>query len=293
MSTPRPSTPRAARLAAGAFAVLAWAAAGAARGADAPAPASDAPLVVCADPGNMPYSNVHGEGFENRIAHIVADDLHVPVMFEWNDQRRGFLRRGLNAGSCDLMLDVPAGLEGTRTLAPTWTSSYVFVTRRDRHLRLSGFDDPALKDLHIGVQAVGADGYNTPPSQALGLRGLVQHVEGYPMTDLSTVENPVARAVADVASGTLDVAILWGPFAGWFAKAHGDALELRPVTADPRQPDLAFAYAMAPAVRRGNDVLAARVQAAFDRHASEIRAVLADYGVPLVAPAAATVAASR
>jgi mxaJ protein len=291
-SSRRPARAAAACIAAVALATLALAAPGSARAADAPSPDGDAPLVVCADPGNMPYSNVHGEGFENRIAHIVADDLHMPLMFEWNEQRRGFLRRGINADSCDLLLDVPAGLEGARTLAPVWTSSYVFLTRRDRLLRLSGFDDPALKDLRIGVQAVGADGYNTPPSEALALRGIVQHVEGYPMVDVSTVENPVARMVDDVAKGTLDVAILWGPFAGWFAKEHGDALAIAPVTADPRQPGLAFTYAMAPAVRRGHDALAARVQAAFDRHAGEIRAVLADYGVPLVAPPAATVASS-
>ncbi|HEX4510200.1 MAG TPA: quinoprotein dehydrogenase-associated putative ABC transporter substrate-binding protein [Burkholderiaceae bacterium] len=271
------------------------AASGPARAADArsmPAVASAAPLVVCADPNNMPYSNVHGEGFENRIAHIVGDDLHVPVMFEWSEQRRGFLRRSLNADACDLMLDVPAGLEGARTLAPVWSSTYVFLTRRDRHVHLAGFDDPALKDLRIGVQAVGADNYNTPPSEALALRGIVQHVQGYPMTDVSSVEDPVARMVDDVAAGNLDVAILWGPFAGWFAKAHGDELEVVPVAADARQPGLAFAYTMAPAVRRGHDELAARVQDAFQRHAAEIRAVIAAYGVPLVAPPAAQVAAS-
>jgi quinoprotein dehydrogenase-associated probable ABC transporter substrate-binding protein len=297
MSTHRPDPRRSGRFAArtpGALLALALAATGAARAADTPATPGDAgpPLVVCADPANMPYSNVHGEGFENRIAHLVADDLHMPVMFEWNEQRRGFVRRGLNADSCDLLLDVPAGLEGTRTLKPVWTSSYVFLTRRDRHLHLAGFDDPALKDLRIGVQAVGADGYNTPPTQALALRGIVQHVEGYPMVDVSTVEDPVARMVDDVSRGTLDVAIMWGPFAGWFAKTRGDQLEVVPVTADARQPGLAFAYAMAPAVRRGDDAFAARVQAAFDRHAPEIRAVLADYGVPLVAPPAATVASA-
>jgi mxaJ protein len=252
----------------------------------APAPAAAAAaqpeLVVCADPSNLPYSNDRGEGFENRIAELLAQDLHLALRYEWNVQRRGFLRRGINGHGCDLLLDVPVGLEGVKTLRPTWASAYAFVTRRDRDLRLHGLDDARLAHLRIGLQAIGIDGDNTPPATSLALRGLAGQVVGFPMNEAS--DRSAADVVAAVDAGAVDVAILWGPSAGYFARRHGDRLDVVPVTGDERLPTLVYTFAMAPAVRRDDDAFGARVQAALDRRAPEIRAILASYGVPLVAP---------
>jgi quinoprotein dehydrogenase-associated probable ABC transporter substrate-binding protein len=252
--------------------------------ADTPAAAPGAPaqLRVCADPANLPYSNDRGEGFENRIAEIVADELHARVAYAWSVQRRGFLRRSLNAQACDLVLDVPAGLEGVQSLAPLWTSSYVFVTRRDAAFLPRGLDDPALRTLRIGLQALGAEGANPPPAASLAARGLADRVVGFPMWGPADAGSPMADMVDAVAQGRIDTAIVWGPFAGWFARRYADRLEITPIASDPRLPGLAFTYAMAPGVRRGDDALAARVQAALAHRAGDIRAVLEAYGVPLV-----------
>ena len=261
----------------------ALAAAGApAQSGEATAPAAPPELVVCADPSNLPYSSERGEGFENRIASLLAQDLHVGLRYEWNAQHRGFLRRGINSRGCDLLLDVPAGLEGVKTLRPTWTSSYAFVTRRGGGPRLTGFDDPRLEHLRIGLQAIVAEGVNTPPATSLALRGLAAHVVGFRMAESS--DRSAAEMVAAVDAGDIDVAILWGPFAGYFAREHGDRLEVTPVTADARATGLVYTYAMAAAVRRGDDAFGERVQAALDRHAAEIRSLIASYGVPMLAP---------
>jgi len=120
--------------------VAVWLAALVSVAAARPAP----PLRVCADPNNMPFSDVHRDGFENRIAALVARDLGRPLAYVWAPQRRGFVRNTLDAGRCDLIVGVPAGFGRLRTTQAYYRSSYVFVSRHDRHLRLASFDDPRL-----------------------------------------------------------------------------------------------------------------------------------------------------
>ena len=106
-------------------------------------------LRVCADPNNMPFSNERQQGFENRIASLIARDLGVPVQYTWWPERRGFVRNTLKARTCDVVMQVPAGYELTEHTAPYYRSTYVFVTRADRHLTIRSFDDPALRLLHL------------------------------------------------------------------------------------------------------------------------------------------------
>jgi mxaJ protein len=251
-------------------------------------------LAVCADPSNLPFSNDRGEGFENRIATLIADDLHARLRYVWNMQRRGFLRRTLNASACDLVMGVPTGLQGLATSRPYYTSSYVFVSVRSRALHLHDFDDPSLRRLTIGLQAMGAEGANTPPASALALRGIVGNVVGFPMWDTEDVASPPAAIIDAVATGAVDTAIVWGPFAGYFARRHADRLEITPVAPDPRMPAMAFAFDMSLGVRRGDDAFRDEVQAALDRHRDAVQSILRDYGVPLVqSPPGAAVAAAR
>jgi len=245
-------------------------------------------LAVCADPSNLPYSNQRQEGFENRIASLIAQDLHATLRYTWNMQRRSFLRRTLNAGACDLVVGLPTGLQGVVQSRPYYASSYVFVTARDRHLALRGFDDPALRSLKIGLQAIGAEGSNTPPASALARRGITDHITGFPMWGEEDDETPQGRIVDAVASGEIDVAIVWGPFAGYFAKRHGDKLVVTAADADPQQPELAFRYEMALGVRRGDEAFLSELQQVLDRRQPEIRAILQDYGVPLAVDKVAT-----
>ena len=249
-------------------------------------------LVVCADPSNLPYSNERQEGFENRIASLIAQDLNSTLNYSWNMQRRSFLRRTLRAGTCDVVIGAPVGLQGLAQTRPYYASGYVFVTARDRHLQLQGFDDPALRGMKIGLQALGAEGASTPPASALARRGIVDHITGYPMWGEEADESPQARIIDAVASGEIDVAIVWGPFAGYFARRHGDRLDLAPVGADPLQPALAFRYEMALGVRRGDEALLTELQQVLDRRKPEVDAILRDYGVPLLPAAVPRVAAA-
>lgn len=263
--------------------------AGAAGAAADPEPApAKRELAVCADPANMPFSNERREGFENRIAQLVADDLHAELRYAWNMQRRSFLRRTLGAGACDLVLGAPAGLQGLVTTRPYYRSTYVFVSRRSRDLSaVHSFDDPALKKLSIGLHALGAEGANTPPAMALGKRGLGGNVRGYPMWGEDSVEDTPGQLVDAVDKGDVDIAVVWGPFAGFYAQRHPGRLAIVPAEADSSEPVLPVAYELAMGVRRGDLALRDEVQAVLDRRQAQIQAILKDYGVPLLPVAAA------
>jgi len=136
-------------------------------------------LRVCADPNNLPFSNRRGEGFENVLVERIARDLGRRVEYTWWAERRGFVRNTLKAGLCDLIPGVPSGFEPALVTRPYYRSTYVFVSRRDRRLRLRSFDDPRLARLKIGVQMIGNDAANSPPAHALARRGRIANVVGY------------------------------------------------------------------------------------------------------------------
>jgi quinoprotein dehydrogenase-associated probable ABC transporter substrate-binding protein len=244
----------------------------------AAAPAAP-PLRVCADPNNMPFSNAHRDGFENRIAALVARDLGRPLVYVWAPQRRGFVRNTLDAGRCDVVVGVPAGFGRLRTTRPYYRSSYVFVSRRDRHLRLASFDDPRLKALTIGIQVTGDDYNNPPAAQALASRGLVDQVRGYPVYGDYSRPDPQRGLIDDVARGRIDVAVVWGPQGGYYAGQQPVPLEVTPVREN--RPAMPFEFAIAMGVRRDDVALSHAVDQALVRHASEIRRILSAYGVPL------------
>lgn len=253
----------------------------------APAAEAAAPreLAVCSDPANLPYSNERGEGFENRLATLIADELHATLHYTWNLQRRSFLPRTLQAGACDLVMGVPGGLPGVLASRPYYTSTYVFVAARDRGLRFTGFDDPALRGWRIGLQALGAEGANTPPAAALARRGLSAQVVGFEPWGSESDETPQSHIVEAVRHGEIDAAIVWGPIAGYYARPWAAQLALTPVAGDALQPGLAFQYPMSVGVRRGDAALLAEVQAVLDRRQPEIQALLQSYGIPLVTAA--------
>src|SRR4051794_25389642 len=136
-------------------------------------------LRVCADPNNLPFSNARGEGFENKLVDLVARDLGAKVQYTWWAQRRGYVRNTLKDRRCDLWPGVATQVEMLATTRPYYRSSYVFVTRADRNLEIASFDDPRLKQVKIGVQMIGDDASNTPPTHALARRGVIDNVRGY------------------------------------------------------------------------------------------------------------------
>jgi quinoprotein dehydrogenase-associated probable ABC transporter substrate-binding protein len=239
-------------------------------------------LKICADPNNLPFSNERQEGFENRIAEIVARDLNAKVRYTWWAQRRGFVRSTLNAHECDVLIGVPSSFERTSTTIPYYRSTYVFVTRRDRHIKVSSFDDAVLRRLRIGVQMIGDDFTNTPPAHALSKRNIIQNVRGYSVYGDYRQPNPPARIIDALVKGDVDVAIAWGPLAGYFARKASVPLEITPVSPQIDLPYLPFVFDISMGVRRGDNALRDELNTIITRRREAIDRILDHYGVPRV-----------
>ncbi|MGE4093156.1 MAG: substrate-binding domain-containing protein [Candidatus Binatia bacterium] len=255
------------------FTFLAW-------GVEPPDTASQ--FRVCADPNNLPYSNRRQEGFENKIAELLARELHQQVVYTWWPQRRGFIRNTLSAGRCDVVIGVPAGYDPVLTTRPYYRSSYVFLSRQKAHYGISSFDDPQLRKLKIGVHLVGDDYANSPPAHVLSSKGIIDNVVGYSIFGDYGEENPPGKIIAAVANGEIDLAIVWGPIAGYFAKKQSVALILTSVPASESSASLPLAYNIALGVRRGNNALKEQLDKLLQHKAAEIRKILEDYGIPTV-----------
>jgi mxaJ protein len=239
-------------------------------------------LTVCADPNNLPFSNRAQAGFENRIAELVARELHRSLHYAWWAQRRGFVRNTLDAGRCDLVMGMPSTADRILPTAAYYTSTYVFLTRRAAGPPIASLDDPRLRRLRIGLHFIGDDYHNTPAATALARRGIVRNVVGYSIYGDYSKPNPPAALVDAVARGDVDVAIVWGPFAGYFGPRTRVPLVSTPVTPTTDGPEAAFAFAISAGVRRGDTALRAAVDRAIVAERPAIRAVLARYGVPIV-----------
>jgi mxaJ protein len=245
------------------------------------------PLRVCSDPENMPFSNQKLEGFENRIAAVLAKDFGTTPSYVWWGQRQGFIRNTMNAtleeGRCDIVMGVPTGYDLVRPTVPYYRSTYVFVYKPGR-APIRSLDDPALKTLKIGVHLLGNDYENPPPVHELGKRHIVDNVVGF--NTFYSAENPPSAIVDAVSAGKIDVAIVWGPVGGYFAARQKTPLMVTPIPSKPG--DLPFAFDIAMGVKKGNDALHARVQQAITRHRAEIEQILKDFNVPLLERKAST-----
>ena len=237
-------------------------------------------LRVCADPNNLPFSNERREGFENRIADLVAEELHARVTYTWFAQRRGFIRNTLRAGECDVVMGIPTSFELAMPTIPYYRSTYVFVTRADRSLDIGSFDDPVLRTLKIGVHLIGDDYANTPPAHALAARGIIENVRGYSIYGDYARPNPPARLIEAVAEGEIDVAVVWGPFAGYFGPKQRASLAIEPVSPQIDLPFLPFVFDISLGVRRGDDSLKAEIDRVLRERGSDIESILREYGVP-------------
>jgi len=245
---------------------------------------SPAALRVCADPNNLPFSDNHFAGFENKIAQLIASDLNLPLEYTWHPERKGFIRETLKAGKCDVVIGVPSGYDLVLSTEPYYSSSYVFVYAKSKNLHLRSFDDPVLAKLKIGVHAFGDDGSDSPAVDALARRGIVNNIVGY--TILATADSPPGRIVSAVAKGEIDVAIVWGPAVGYFAQHQPVDLDVVPVAPGAPaagQPQVPFAFDISMGVRRGDTAFKKQLEGVMDRRREDVRKILESYGVPLVA----------
>lgn len=245
-----------------------------ANSADGTGPDAPSRLRVCADPDNLPFSNEQKLGFENRIADLIAHDIGARVEYTWWPQRRGFLRQTLNAGLCDVVIGLPTAMDMALTTRPYYRSTYVFVVPAQQHSGLASFDDDRLRHLRVGVQLVGDDGANGPPSHALSRRGIIDNVVGFP------VYHDPGRIVRAVASGHIDVAIAWGPLAAYYAARQSPPLRVVPVSPRFDGPALPMMFDISMAVRTRDRERRDVLDAIINRRRADIDAILAEYHVP-------------
>lgn len=231
-------------------------------------------LRVCADPSNLPFSNQAGEGFENKIAELLATELAVPVRYTWFPQATGFVRNTLQARKCDIVIGISLGFELLQNTNPYYRSSYALVYRSDNGLRLSALDDPELKKLRLGVVA------GTPPASLMAGYGLLGRVRPYHLVADTRFEQPGKQMIEDIAASEVDVGVLWGPIAGYYGKQQSPPLTVVPLPSRPGEVRMDFRITMG--VRFNEPEWKHEINQLIKRKQPEINAILADYGVPLL-----------
>jgi len=236
-------------------------------------------LRVCADSASLPFSNEKMEGFENKIAGLIAHSMSLPVKYVWFPQVIGFVRNTLRAGTCDLIMGTVAGDDVVQTTTPYYYTSYVIVYRSDRDLppnpdHFVDFSNPALKPLHIGVVA------GTPPADLLVRHDLMANARPYALTVDTRFESPTHQMISDVASGAIDAGLVWGPIAGYYIHRDHLPLNLKVVENEPGLPRMAYHVAMG--VRNNEPEWRRTINAEIVAHQGEITGILRDYGIPLL-----------
>lgn len=247
-----------------------------------PSGAEDKALRVCADPNNLPFSNEAKQGFENKLADLIAAEFGEPVTYAWHAERRGFVRETLKAKECDVVMGLPVHYDLAEITHSYYRSAYVFVSRTDRHLNIASIKDPRLRRLKIGVQLIGDDGFNTPPPHALAAQGIIDNLVGYTVYGDYRNANPPAAIVTAVERSEVDIAAVWGPLAGYFAKQSPVPLTLIPIADTASFAPLQFAYDIGMGVRKGDHALRDRLNDIIAHKRPQITALLQSYGVPLI-----------
>jgi quinoprotein dehydrogenase-associated probable ABC transporter substrate-binding protein len=234
-------------------------------------------LRVCGDPGNMPFSQRREDGFENKIAAIIADELKVKLRYYWLTQGPGFVRNTLGTGLCDLIIGQAFGSDLVQTTNPYYRSSYTLVTRAGELDGITALDDPRLKGKAIGVIA------GTPPVNRMGDLGLVSTMKAYapyPLDPSRKFQTVGAEIIGALAAKEVDAAVLWGPAAGWLAKQSGTPMTVVPLLKEPQRPPMAYRIAMG--VRLGENDWKRSLNTVLRKRKADIEKVLRDYDVPLL-----------
>lgn len=230
-------------------------------------------LRVCADPANMPFSNKAGEGFENKIAELLAEKLDLPLRYFWFPQAVGFVRKTLGEKRCDVVIGYAQGHELVLNTNHYYVSSYVIVTKPDGALSdVTKLSDERLKGKRIGVM-VGA-----PPATHMARYGLIGDAKGYRLMVDRRVESPAENMIEDLLEGEVDAAVLWGPIGGNLAKAND--LTMIPLLEETGAPRMFYRITMG--VRPGELVWKRKLNSLIRRNQSEIDEILSEYGLPLL-----------
>lgn len=240
------------------------------------------PLRVCSDPNDLPFSNMEKQGFENKLAEMVGEDLKVPIELAWWPPRARFREKWLKANRCDVVMGTTSSSEDLLTTRPYYRSSYVFVSRRDRNIRVASVTDVSLKSYRIGAQIIGDDGETVPPAQEMAEHGLVNNLVGYSLYGDPLSQNPSANIITAVAKGAVDIAVAWGPLAGYFARTSAVPLRITPIDRISSPAAIPVAFSISMGVTGGNAGLRDQLDRFIVHRRPEIRELLLSYGVPLL-----------
>lgn len=232
-------------------------------------------LRVCADPSNLPFSNEQGEGFENKIAELMAQRLGVPLSYTWFPQTTGFVRSTLRANRCDLIMGVVAADELVQNTNPYYRSSYVLAVRESDADRFGDLDSPLMQLARIGVVA------GTPAADVLSRKGLMSQVRSYQLLVDTRADHPPRQMIEDLAHGEIDAALLWGPIAGYWAERQQTPIKLVPLASDPRT-GLRLDFRISMGIRGNEPLWKHAVNDLIRELQPQIQAILLDYGVPLL-----------
>jgi quinoprotein dehydrogenase-associated probable ABC transporter substrate-binding protein len=219
--------------------------------------------------------------------------MGMQVSYFWFPQREKFFKKTLNAGVCDVVMGVPSGFDEADTTKPYYRSTYVFVSRRDRNLHITSFDDPRLKTLRIGVHVLGEQDDSLPPVHALTSRGIVRNLVGYSIFGNLSEANPSADLIAAVTKKDVDVAVAWGPLAGYFTQHSPVPLDITPIDGDPAHPTLPLTFNIGLGVREGDADLKRRLNEELVRLQPQIAEILRSYGIPQLSLADSSAVAER
>ncbi|MEJ2395271.1 MAG: substrate-binding domain-containing protein [Candidatus Thiodiazotropha sp.] len=231
-------------------------------------------LTVCGDPNHLPFSNKKMEGFENKVAQLIADDLNRTLRYRWWPQTLGFVRNTLQVRHCDLVMGVTSVNELLQNTNPYYRSVYALVYRKDSALNIHTLDDPALKELKLGIVA------GTPPATLLAKYGLLGRVRPYQRTVDTRLFSPATQAVNDVAKGEIDVAVIWGPIAGYAARNQQTPLVVVPLPAKEDSVPLAFNVSMG--IRRRETNWKHELNKELEKLAPRIQQILLEFDIPLL-----------
>ena len=232
-------------------------------------------LRVCADPHNMPFSTDRGEGFENKLAELLADKLGKGLSYSWYPQATGFVRNTLAAHKCDVIMGIPQGDDVVQVTNPYYRTAYALVFKQGHGLEgVNTLGDPRLKNKHIGIVA------GTPPGNNMVANGLMANAKPYPLVIDTRVDSSAEAMMHDLASGEIDAGILWGPMAGYYARQATPAVTVVPLVKETTGPRLAYRIAMG--VRYADQEWKRELNRTIRESQPAINKLLLSFGVPLL-----------
>ena len=232
-------------------------------------------LRVCADPRNLPFSNEKGEGFENKLAEMLAEKLGKRLAYAFYPQATGFVRNTLGAHRCDVIMGFPQGDDLVQGTNPYYRTAYALVSKAGSGLEdVVTIEDPRLKDKHIGIVA------GTPPATNMAVNGLMMNAKPYALVIDTRFDSSADAMIKDLQAGAIDVGILWGPMAGYYAKEANPPLHITPLVKETSGPKLAYRIGMG--VRAADQNWKRLLNRFIQENQGAINTLLIGYGVPLL-----------